>query len=100
MKYITIILSIIIVVLIYSLIKSNNVINDNSNYIKQLSNSLNLTIHNQDSIINKFKQDTINHTKIVKVINTKYEKIYIEYSNPDIISDDSITNFISSKIHN
>ena len=39
-------------------------------------------------------------TKVKTKIITKYETIYKDYSNPTIVDDDSITRYISTKIHN
>lgn len=69
-------------------------------YYNKLTDSLELIIHNQDSIVNKFKQDTISYNKITVIIRTKYETKYERFANDTIITDDSIANYISKKIHN
>ena len=96
------ILSIRLVLLIFL---TTCVIIDNINKTRKenttrLTDSLNLIIKNKDSIINTFKQDTIIHTKYITLIKTKYDTIYKDFSNSSIVSDDSITNYISNKIHN
>lgn len=49
-----------------------------------------------DSFINTI--DSL--TKVKNKITVKYETIYKDYSNPTIVDDDSITRYISTKIHN
>lgn len=60
----------------------------------------------QDSITkfkveNKSLQDSIDSLNEVKhKIQIVYETIYKDFSNPAIIDDDSVTRYISKKIHN
>ena len=44
------------------------------------------------------KLDSLNNNKTI--INNTYNKIYENFSNPSITSDDSIASYISSKIQN
>lgn len=60
----------------------------------------------QDSItkyktINKSLQDSIDSLNDVKhKVQIIYETIYKDFSNPAIVDDDSVTRYISKKIHN
>jgi len=101
MKQGTIIEGIFILIIVGMLIYIGHYIHkvpiENLNHLKD---SLELVIHKQDSIINKYQQDTINHNKVVKIITTKYETIYKNYNNDTIVSNDSIASYIANKIRN
>jgi hypothetical protein len=54
----------------------------------------------KDSIINNIKNQKENYKDTIIKIKIKYKTIYENYSNNTIISDDSITSYITSKIYN
>ncbi len=93
---ITIIALIAICVMSYLLSTNIIITNINNNY----KDSINIVIKNKDSIIDHYKNTIIEHTKVITLIKTKYDTIYSDYGNINIVSDDSITMYISSKIHN
>ncbi len=93
---IILILSLVIVILSYISMSKHIQVKYNS----KLIDSLNSVIKTQHKIDTTFIHDTIYYDKVETVINTEYETIYKEFSNRNIISDDSIMHFISNKIHN
>ena len=62
--------------------------------------SLNVVIIKQNEIIKnkELKIDSLNNTK-TKTVNN-YETIIKDFSNTSIVSDDSVTKYISKKIYN
>ena len=100
----TILIYVLVIMLVICLwIQFNRPINNQVNDISKLKysiNMLNINIKYYDSILIKlkFKTDSILTTK-TKII-TKYEDRIKEIRNANIVSNDSITKYISSKLHN
>lgn len=92
----TISITIIVILLgiIYKIDQSNKI-----EYHSTLLDSIQKVITKQQIAIDSFKNDTANRNKIIHVINSNYDTVYKDYSKPNIVSDDSITSYISRKIH-
>ena len=85
----------------YSLLNPN--ISVDSKYQNQID-SLKSIVNAQNRIYD-LKIEVLNNSvdsliKIKTVVSIKYKDKYENYSNVDIVSNDSITTYISKKIHN
>ena len=90
------ILGVIIVMGLKNVLKFDN---SDVNY-HQKFDSLEKVVYQKDIELlqNKIKRDSINQVRTIK--NIYYDTQIKNYSNPDIVGNDSISRYISEKIHN
>lgn len=96
-KGIVVLLQIVLLFYIIFLLNNNK---SELNVIHNFNDSLKIELKNNIKTIDSLntKLDTLKINK--NIINNKYETNIQNLNNPNVISDDSITRFISSQIYN
>ena len=87
------------VIIVSGLKKAVKIDTSNATY-HQKFDSLQKIVYQKDIELlqNKIKRDSINSIRTIK--NIYYDTQIKNYSNPDIVGNDSISRYISEKIHN